>query len=382
VELLYKLNKTSYQIFKSLQDGLTIGEIALLFIEWYDITEQEALKSIDNCIKQFASPKVEKNLDRMLLSSPFRVGWNITNKCNLNCLHCYTQANETDLDELDTQGCLQIIAALKEAQILDLVLTGGEPFARPDFEVIFNSILEAGFSLAIFTNATLVKKHIDVIRHGWARYLVSLDGLESTHDKIRGKGAFQRAVEGVRLLKEANQHVTLNVTLTPNLLNELDAFLEFVYEDLDVNIQLGMMLPIGRAIENEDLLVDVDMYSRALKIVMSYSNKIGETVSGIDFSSQAGLNTLYMNNSGSVFIGKDEWQCNAGYSKVTIRPNGDVYPCAFSRDFRMGNLSTDLPQSVWQNPVKESFLEFISGNRTRICNPIQKQIILRRESRD
>src|SRR2546422_812159 len=94
---------------------------------------------------------------------PLACQWEITCRCNLRCVMCYTDCfNRPDLirNELSTSEILRIMDELAAAGCLDLVLTGGEPLARPDFFDIYERAKENGFLTTLFTNGTLITETV------------------------------------------------------------------------------------------------------------------------------------------------------------------------------------------------------------------------------
>lgn len=150
---------------------------------------------------------------------PLSCQWEITCRCNLHCVMCYTDCfNRPDKirDELSTHEILRIMDELAEAGCLELCLTGGEPFIRPDFFDIYEHAKKKGFLVTIFTNGTLITEAVA----DWLASLpphrveVSLHGLtEDTFEGItQGRGAFSRCMKTIRLLLERNLCLVLKTT--------------------------------------------------------------------------------------------------------------------------------------------------------------------------
>ncbi len=120
------------------------------------------------------------------------VFWNITNKCNLSCKHCYINARpELDgRDELSLEEAKAFIADLAEMKIPLLLFTGGEPLVRKDFWELADYATAKGLKTALSTNGTLITKEVAAkIKARGIEYVgVSLDSAkEETHDAIRNQ---------------------------------------------------------------------------------------------------------------------------------------------------------------------------------------------------
>jgi MoaA/NifB/PqqE/SkfB family radical SAM enzyme len=143
---------------------------------------------------------------------PAHPAWEITERCNLRCVHCHTRAKEdairsrTSSKELSTgEGMrpLEQLAHVPESRMM--AYTGGEPLVHGDlFELLAHS-QALGFANALATNATLIDDTVaqKLRQHGVGIAAVSLDGCDAeTHDAIRGTpGAYEAAIEGMRALR-------------------------------------------------------------------------------------------------------------------------------------------------------------------------------------
>ncbi|MDG6221698.1 MAG: radical SAM protein [Candidatus Bathyarchaeota archaeon] len=144
--------------------------------------------------------------------------WNVTNKCNLNCLHCYATAMvESNNKELSTEEGMHFLDSLADYKVPVVIFSGGEPFLRPDLFELIEYANSIGLRPVISTNGTLIdKKKAEIAKSVGVKYIgVSLDGLENTNDKFRGvSGAFQNAVIGMRNSIKAGIKTGLRFTLT------------------------------------------------------------------------------------------------------------------------------------------------------------------------
>jgi MoaA/NifB/PqqE/SkfB family radical SAM enzyme len=150
---------------------------------------------------------------------PLVCQWEITCRCNLRCVMCYTDCfNRPDLirTELETHAILRIMDELADAGCLDLILTGGEPLARPDFFDIYEHAKARGFLVAILTNGTLITKAVAdrLAALPPHRIEISLHGLtEQTFETITGRRrSFERCRRAIRLLLDRGLAVVLKTT--------------------------------------------------------------------------------------------------------------------------------------------------------------------------
>jgi len=160
------------------------------------------------------------------------VVWNVTRRCNLRCVHCYAQADMTAAPrELNHAEGLALLNDLRQFGVPVVLFSGGEPLLRPDLFGLIEQTVALGMRAVISTNGTLITS--EVARRlkdlGLSYVGISLDGLEATHDRFRGKkGAFRAALAGVRHLQEAGIKVGLRFTLNRGNFKEVSAIFDLV----------------------------------------------------------------------------------------------------------------------------------------------------------
>ncbi len=160
-----------------------------------------------------------RKLDHLPDRFPLACQWEVTCRCNLHCVMCYTDCfNEPERirQELSTVELLRILEELAEAGCLELCLTGGEPLARPDFFQIYERAITLGFLVTLFTNGTLITESIAdrLAALPPHRVEISLHGItETTFEQVTlGRGSFQRCRQAIAWLTERRIPLTLKST--------------------------------------------------------------------------------------------------------------------------------------------------------------------------
>ena len=233
----------------------------------------------------------------------------LTLACNERCFHCGSNCSVPGKDELSADEFKAVIDQVKEdfdISRIQLCVTGGEPLLRKDFFEIMSYANSKGFKWGMTSNATLITEDVahKLSEAGMGTISVSIDGLQDTHDKLRGmKNAYDLAMQGVQNLIDENAFKAIQITTVVNHENvrELDQLLEIMKGiDIDswrvINIE-----PIGRA-----LLRPEDWY----------------------------------------------WLCNAGVYTASIMSNGDIGACLDierSPKTIQGNIRRDRLKEVWDN---------------------------------
>ncbi len=167
---------------------------------------------------------------------PFSVLFELTARCNMNCIHCYLQNVHTS-NELSYNQVTEIIDILYENGILFLTLTGGEIFTRQDFLDIYLYAKKKGFLVELFSNGYMITdKVINVLRKYPPLFIdISLYGAcEETYFRITGvKGAFSKVLENIIKLKNAGIHISLRSPILKYTENEISS-MKNIAESIDV----------------------------------------------------------------------------------------------------------------------------------------------------
>jgi MoaA/NifB/PqqE/SkfB family radical SAM enzyme len=166
--------------------------------------------------KEFGDRLMTKQDGRRL---PLTGQWELTCRCNLGCVMCYTDCfNTADMlrHELSFPEITRIMDEIQEAGCLELTLTGGEPLARMDFLDIYTYAKHQGFLVTVFTNGTLITERLV---EWWTRYPpamieISLHGLtKSSFERITdGPGSYERCMAGIHAILAGQLPLTLKTT--------------------------------------------------------------------------------------------------------------------------------------------------------------------------
>ncbi|WP_243095325.1 TIGR04053 family radical SAM/SPASM domain-containing protein [Thermus thalpophilus] len=184
---------------------------------------------------------------------PYLVAWEVTNACMLACRHCRASAQPHPLPgELSTEEGLRLIEEVATYRPKPLLLlTGGDPLARPDLFSLIARARELGLKVGLTPAATplLTQEMVFRLREvGVTRLALSLDGASpESHDAFRGeKGTFARTLAALDWAREAGLPTQVNTTVTRDNWPELKAMPELLAEKGVVLWSLFFLVPVGR----------------------------------------------------------------------------------------------------------------------------------------
>jgi AdoMet-dependent heme synthase len=188
---------------------------------------------------------------------PFIAIWEVTQACDLACVHCRASAQpERHPEELSTAEGKQLIDQIAGWKVPVFVLTGGDPIKRPDLFELISYCRTAGVRVSLTPSATPLLTRDVVVRlkeAGLARLAVSMDGASAaTHDAFRGlSGSFARTLEAVRWANEVNLPVQINTTFSRRNIGEIDEIVSLM-EKLRITLwSVFFLVPTGRGKLND-----------------------------------------------------------------------------------------------------------------------------------
>jgi nif11-class peptide radical SAM maturase 3 len=259
------------------------------------------------------------------------VVWEITLKCNLACSHCGSRAGEARHDELSTAEALDLVAQMAEVGIKEVTLIGGEAFMRPDWLQIAAEISRLGMWCSITTGGfgiSLEMAH-KMKAAGIKSASVSVDGLESTHDGLRGKkGSWVSAFRTMQHLREAGILFGCNSQINRLTAPELPQLYELLRAAGIVAWQIQLTVPMGNAADRAEILMQpyelLDLYPMLARIARQSMKD--------DIQIRAGNNIGYYGPYERLIRGRNSefgfWQgCTAGLSTLGIEADGKIKGC-------------------------------------------------------
>ncbi len=160
------------------------------------------------------------------------VVWNVTRRCNLFCMHCYSDSHNRDYPgELTTAEGRRLLDDLAAFAVPTVLFSGGEPLLRPDLFELAAYARDLGLRCVLSTNGTLITPEVArrIQGAGFSYVGISFDGLGPVHDKVRGKrGAFQEALRGLRLCRDLGIRVGLRFTVHQKNLDQLPGIFDLL----------------------------------------------------------------------------------------------------------------------------------------------------------
>lgn len=302
----------------------------------------------------------------------------VTNRCNSRCVMCNMwkiskEHPSIKFLELPQGEIVDLFSRPLFSGLVELDLTGGEPHLRDDLAEI--ALGAAGLkkkflphlrTIVITSNGLLPERiisnyqrileglgdtNIDLVT------VASLDGIGTTHDKIRGiEGAFKLAagtIGGLLELREKypNYFIGIKTTVLPGNIDSLDEILEFAMKENLFHI-------ISPAFFTETRFRNTDR-RKALRLGPADHEKL------LNFYNRRELNTNYFYSRIRSFLstGRKCWSCTAAYNYMFIEYDGTVYPCELLSE-PIGNVKEQNPEEIWNSAQALYWRERIEKTET------------------
>lgn len=191
--------------------------------------------------------------------SPLLVIWEVTQSCDLACVHCRACARpERDPNELSTEEGYRLLEEVKQFGNPLLVFTGGDPIKRPDLYDLARYSVRTGLRTNVTPSVTpllTVEAIQEFQKCGISRMGISLDGPDApTHDGFRQvEGTYEQAMFALRYARDIGLDTQVQTTVTRRNLTKLAQIAERVAEVQAKMWSLFFLVTTGRALEQDDL---------------------------------------------------------------------------------------------------------------------------------
>ncbi len=359
-----EVNDVGYFMLTLMEKGLSLEKVAKRVSSEYDVEYQEALKDVSLFYKGIVKSGILNKKGKWQLKKvDIGVYFEITHRCNLECIYCYATPVHSKGEFLNTQEVKKILKNLKNGEVSFVILSGGEPLIREDIFPILRYSASL-FPTILLTNATLITK--DVARK--ISYIsnlsirVSIDGAtKEKNDPLRGEGSFEKTLKGIENLISCGLGEKISLASTITSINEdVDDLVEFALDKGISSLVITPLVPSGKggkvwnryALKGEALL---NFYRKLYYLQKDYKGKIkiyGSLVSALEES---------LKNVGLV-------NCPVGY-RSAVDWQGNLYPCSLMMfpKFKVANLKETSFKKALEDMKKYQEIAILRKDKISQC---------------
>jgi MoaA/NifB/PqqE/SkfB family radical SAM enzyme/SAM-dependent methyltransferase len=333
-------------------------------------SREEICPEVENLLKRLdrpAAPKYESRSDQLRLNGLKECWLHVTNRCNMACKHCMFTSSPRARDELAPADLERVIREAYELGCRLFFFTGGEPFLSESFLKSLQDVLPlANTHVVVLTNLSLISRTKDQI-HAHPRdrlhFQISLDGLESNHDALRGPRAFEQLKKDLGTLKELGFPVTLATTITRHNVEEMEQIIDLAAEHEISNVHFLWLFRKGNA--DDSLFLPPNRIFFHLSAAQERAEKAGVRIDNVEI-----LHSQVFSCPGTRYD-----LSNAGWQSIAVGPDGHVYPTPaliYTKDMQCGHIRAGLKEIWEKSPVLKTVREAsLNDSRTYRVNPLR-----------
>lgn len=272
----------------------------------------------------FARQQLEK-ADRFAVDRrvPLYGHVDVTYRCNLRCIHCYAGCERQDAVEITEESTassiMEILTEVADLGCLRLLISGGEPLCRPDFEEIYRGAKELGLLVTVFTNGTLVTDRLIKMFREWPPFFVEVSiygATSATYEGVTGvPGSFEACMAGIERLHAGGVTMGLKTVMLRRNIHELAA-IEGLTKRLDLSFRIDPVIGPGLNGDKDPLEQRIDPVT-AIAVEFADDLRVEHMIRRYNTRESIKKKTLY--------------QCNAGVTRFHVDPKGIVRPCFMER---------------------------------------------------
>lgn len=291
-----------------------------------------------------------------VLIGPHHVAIDITNKCNLRCLHCYNSSGENDVikTELSDHEVLEFMKSLSTINLYSLCLCGGEPLLRK--ELIFDSLkilTENAIRTSMVTNGLLATEdtlaRLDEL--GLNSIQFSLDGNKASHDKLRNQaGAYKQVLKAIEyVLKNTGMHLSIAFSPTRFNINDITEVYDllkrlFIESGRDeendfIDLRCQPLMILGRAKKHQDIIPSEFQYRKLVNTVRRLEVEGDAKIIQITWGDPVDHLIRYKN-------------ANNLLDQVVVHANGDIVVSAYL-PLVIGNIRKHSLKEYWDKGLNK-----------------------------
>lgn len=262
----------------------------------------------------------------------------LTYRCNYRCPQCYNAHHGGGRGELSVREWDDALRQLAELGCYLLTLTGGELFVRRDVMEILQVVRDHGFTCRLNTNASYLDRRVV---EQLARLRAFIQGLDisfygatpDVYDRITNRpGSYAAAMRAVHLLAEARLPVVAKfITMREN------------HEGIEPWVATMRELGVRYTVASGMLIPRADREQSPLECAITDRQ-------------YEGLITRGWTRGSSHSLG-----CKPGRVRGGITPTGDVVPCEWLTDIKLGNLRHQSLAAIWYSDTAQGFRALLDG---------------------
>ncbi|MEM9194185.1 MAG: radical SAM protein [Myxococcota bacterium] len=284
---------------------------------------------------------------------PLYAVWEITLACDLACRHCGSRAGRAREGELSTEECLDVVHQMANLGVTEVSIIGGEAYLRDDWTTIVREIRNCGM-LANMTSGgrgITPERAQAAAEAGLQNVSISVDGLQETHDRLRGvNGSWKAAFDAIKNLRAAGVPVGSNTQINRLSMPEVPALFELLADAGIRGWQIQLTVAMGRAVDEPEVLLQPYDLLELYPMLSNLKDRCDERGVVLWPGNNIGYFGPYEHKFRGTLPKGHMGSCGAGRVTLGIEADGTIKGCPSlpTAKWAGGNIRDNSLREVWQ----------------------------------
>ena len=364
------LNETGTFIWDRLDGRLSLGEIAVeMAAAFTEIDAESAACDVQAFAAELsaqgfvqpapasaAPPVAQVDVD----DAPKQVDVSVTGRCNARCTYCFYADEMEQRPDLPTDAWLAFFDELGSLAVRSVCLSGGEVFTRSDLWALIDRAIENRTRYSLLSNGTLVddaivarllerRTRLDSIQ-------VSIDGsCAEIHDASRGRGSFEKALRGLRLLKQAGLPVTSRVTINRHNVGDLERIAELLLDDVGLrSFGTNDAIEMGSCRHADNIRLPPELERAAMLTLARLDQRYPGRVTALAGSLARwrmfhAMETARFAGGARTPLMCRLTACGCVFDKIAVNHDGTITPCNMLATMVIGRIGETPIRDIWRS---------------------------------
>jgi len=311
-------------------------------------------------VSLLASPRAFPDFD----DAPQTLDISLTGSCNLRCRYCFYADAMQSRQDLPVEQWISFFAELGRLAVRSVCLSGGEVFVRPDLEDLIDGVIANRMRYSLLTNGALItEKRLAMLANGRRKQRlssiqVSIDGsCPEINDASRGRGSFDKALRGLRLMHEAGLPVTSRVTINRYNVDDLENIARLLLEEIGLqSLSTNDAMPMGAGCSNQDAItLRPGQQLKAMKTLSQLAERYHGRITASAGPLANRRTYKEMEHARATGEKSTRWQmgyltsCGCVFNKLAVHHDGVITPCNLLPELELGRINIDSFKEIWRS---------------------------------
>jgi MoaA/NifB/PqqE/SkfB family radical SAM enzyme len=299
--------------------------------------------------------------------------------CNCQCVMCDIWKGNKNLKQLRENDILQLLDSLRKFGTKQVVMSGGEAMLNPNFFLFCEILKQQGIAITVLSTGLTLQKHAEQLVRWTDELIVSLDGDEKTHDRIRNvPNAFRKLKEGIQYLRSIKNNYKISARTVIHRLN-FSCWSAIVEEAADMQLDRISFLPadVSSTAFNREIPWDQQRQEEILPSageLPALLYKMEEMIAanqeyfanGFIAESPLKIRKIYQHYAAHHGLAPFAYKkCNAPWVSTVIEADGNVLPCFFHP--ALGNIREAPLEKILNSDRAIAFRKNLDMDENAVC---------------